>query len=593
MSTKGKVTIMLVVLALAIGAIFRWKDKVMPPAPVPQINMAQVQEQMKIQAAEAAKKAVADAEAKKLAGVMDKLLAGTNAASLVDSSTIPPVAAASDYEHTMKNGHIVIKQAINVWPGWAPFIMANHGMKPNDDSVFFKKYGFYVDLIQVDDPVHARDLFASGGIHSTWGTLDMFAIFAPELARDSRTSPVIVQQFDWSAGGDGIVARNGIKTINDLRAVNGRRKKVVLAQYSPSHYFIMTMLINANINPNEIDFRWSADAPSAAKIFVQDKSYDAFVGWSPDIYTVSEGCPDSLLICSSKTGNQMIMDTYAFRNDFFRDNPTIVANYVRGVFEGIDMVRANPTNAAIQLSTAFGIPTNDCLAMVGKDGGIVTGDAHLTNYRENVKVFSEAGNPANFEAIWNRAGLIYQQLGAITTPLPASKVKASQVLNSMSLEYKDVRDLSQPVFRPGIASKTLEATDREIMVKSISIKFAPNSSTLDTNYDPNISASLEEVGKLSGAMGYTVVGIEGNSDASKKGIVNADDVRRLSYDRAEAVRRALLEKYPTLDPNRFAIKGNGFDNPLPTMTDPTNVEHNRANRRTDVRIMAPEESETK
>ena len=64
-------------------------------------------------------------------------------------------------------------------------IVANNGMEPSDASVFFKKYGFYVKLSLVDDPVKARDLFASGQSHILWGTLDMMALFAPELVKDS------------------------------------------------------------------------------------------------------------------------------------------------------------------------------------------------------------------------------------------------------------------------------------------------------------------------------------------------------------------------------------------------------------------------
>jgi hypothetical protein len=188
----------------------------------------------------------------------------------------------------MKDGKLVVEFPINVWPGWAPIIMANAGMEPNDQSVFAKKYGFYVHLAIVDDPVKARDLFASGQSHILWGTLDMIALFAPELVKDSRTVPVVCQQMDFSAGGDGMVARGEIRSINDLRIKDGKRKKVVLAQNSPSHYLIMSLLIDAGIDPGDIDFKWSADAPSAAKIFVQDPSYDAFVGWSPDIYNVTD-----------------------------------------------------------------------------------------------------------------------------------------------------------------------------------------------------------------------------------------------------------------------------------------------------------------
>src|SRR5690606_23062863 len=127
----------------------------------------------------------------------------------------------------------IVKFPINMWIGWLPIVAANHGFAPNEDSVFFKEHGFKVDLTLIDDPVVARDTFASGRSHVLWGTMDMMVLFAPELMKDSRTAPRIVQQIDWSNGGDGIVVRDAIKTIKDLRG-----KTIVYAQNSPSQYYI-------------------------------------------------------------------------------------------------------------------------------------------------------------------------------------------------------------------------------------------------------------------------------------------------------------------------------------------------------------------
>ncbi|MEO5804617.1 MAG: hypothetical protein ABIR24_13915, partial [Verrucomicrobiota bacterium] len=295
MTTRGKLFLTIIILAVVGFGVFRWWDKL---APTNRSNTGSVNPQsVKDELAKAAK---ADA------GVANKLLAGDKAVSLVDGSAIPAVSGVSDYDKTMKDGKLVVQFPINVWPGWAPIIVANNGMAANEGSLFYKKYGFYVNLALVDDPVKARDLFASGHSHVLWGTLDMIALFAPELAKDSRTVPVVCQQIDWSDGGDGIVARGDIRTINDFRMKSGKRKKVVLAQNSPSHYLVMSLLIDAGIDPAEVDFKWAADAPSAAKIFVQDKSFDAFVGWSPDIYTVSEQVKDTRLVVSTDSANHLI-----------------------------------------------------------------------------------------------------------------------------------------------------------------------------------------------------------------------------------------------------------------------------------------------
>ena len=571
MTTRGKIILTILLLAVVGFGVYRWWDKIAPQSK-PQnvsIDVAKV------------KKAMEDA---KTVPTDIPLLAGTNVATLVQRSGIPAVSGVSDYKKEMKDGKLVVEFPINVWPGWAPIIMANSGLEPNDQSVFTKKYGFYVKLSIVDDPVKARDLFASGQSHILWGTLDMIALFAPELVKDSRTVPVVCQQVDFSAGGDGIVARGEIRSINDFRIKDGKRKKVVLAQNSPSHYLIMSLLIDAGIDPGDIDFKWSADAPSAAKIFVQDPSYDAFVGWSPDIYNVTDKLKGSRLVVTTGTANHLIADVWAVRNDFYRDHPEIVSGMVRGILEGVDMVRKDPSRAAQALATAFSLPLEDCKSMVGKDGGITEGDAHLANYRENAKFFLDPFNPASFEVVWNSASTIYKSLGTISTSVPAAKVKAASVLAAMSEEYKDVRDLSQPTFKPDALMKmSAEAGAGQILTKAVLISFEPNKAALNPEYDTTIPNTLEEIGKLAGRFGNAYIIIEGNTDASRKGIVPSDLVRQLSYDRADSVRKSIMEKYK-FDPNKFKVVGNGWENPLPGCTDPSNADHNKKNRRVEVKV---------
>ena len=592
MTTRGKIALTVLILAVFGFGAYRWWDKIAPTArpATPSVNPQAVRQALQTPPPAAAGKpspapatATAAAPAPTAADVTKQLLAGDKAVSLVDGSAIPAVAGVSYYDKPMKDGKLVVQFPINVWPGWAPIIVANNGLAANEGSLFFKRYGFYLQLSIVDDPVKARDLFASGHSHVLWGTLDMIALFAQELSRDSRTIPVVCQQVDWSGGGDGIVSRGELRTINDLRMKAGQRRKVIMAQNSPSHYLVMSLLIDAGIDPAEVDFKWSADAPAAAKIFVQDKSFDAFVGWSPDIYTVSDQVAGARLVVSTESANHLIADVWAVRNDFFHDYPDIVANLARGIFEGIDLVRKDPPGAARLLAAAYNLPAEDCQKMIGKDGGIASGDAHLTNYRENANFFLDPMNPSNFEVVWNRASTIYKSLGALSVPVPAAKVKAAGVLAKMADEYRNVRDLSQPTFKPGMLFKHAEADTGEILTKSVIIQFQPNSSTLNAEYDQSIPQTLEEIGKLAGSFGNAYIVIEGNTDASKKGLVPADLVRQLSYDRADAVRKSIMDKY-RFDPNKFKVLGNGWDNPLAGCTDPSNLEHNRKNRRVEVKV---------
>ncbi|RPI59207.1 MAG: hypothetical protein EHM48_09230, partial [Planctomycetaceae bacterium] len=123
----------------------------------------------------------------------------------IPADRLPAVKGNANYKWDADKK--IVKFSYNVWSGWLPVIMANRGTKPNTDSIFYKKYGFQVEMVLMDDPVIARDAFASGNVHTLWGTMDMMVLFAPELMKDSRTAPRIVQQIDWSNGGDGIVVR--------------------------------------------------------------------------------------------------------------------------------------------------------------------------------------------------------------------------------------------------------------------------------------------------------------------------------------------------------------------------------------------------
>ena len=130
---------------------------------------------------------------------------------------------------------------------------------------------FKVELVLIDDPVAMRDAYAAGNVHVGWATLDMLPLFLEGLRKDSRVMPRVYQQVDWSNGGDGIVVRETIKTMADLRG-----KTIVLAQNSPSHFFVLNALINAGVQPAEVEFKFTQDAFQAAAAFNADKRIAAW-----------------------------------------------------------------------------------------------------------------------------------------------------------------------------------------------------------------------------------------------------------------------------------------------------------------------------
>ncbi len=108
--------------------------------------------------------------------------------------------------------------------------------------------------------------------------------------------PRVYQQVDWSNGGDGIVVRDTIKTMADLRG-----KTVVLAQNSPSHFFVLNALINAGVQPAEVRLQVHAGRlPGRRGVQRRQEPSPACVSWAPDIYNLEKVKGNRMLVTTRR-----------------------------------------------------------------------------------------------------------------------------------------------------------------------------------------------------------------------------------------------------------------------------------------------------
>lgn len=497
--------------------------------------------------------------------------------SFIPSQKLPEVKGTSAYKPLPADR--TVRMALNVWAGWAPVIYANNGMKPGKTWTAPGGQPFKLELVLIDDPVAMRDAYAAGNVHIGWGTVDMVPLFVEGLRKDSRTMPRIFQQIDWSNGGDGIVVRNTIKSVADLRG-----KTCVLAQNSPSQYFLMNTLISGGVQPGEVEFKYTQDAFQAAAAFNADKSLACVVSWSPDIYNLEKVSGNRMLV-NTQTANKLIADVWFARADFAKDNPQIIEGLVRGIFDAMEALKTDTAKGRVAklMADGYSIPETDARNMLG--------DAHSTNYAENREFFVDANNPANFERTWNNAYFIYKRLGAVTDKTPFDQVMDFSVIQKLGAEAKfaNQKDEYQVQFVPTTAT-AVQAEKNEILTKTVVIQFFPNSDDIEKTvtgpdgkqapYDPNVPATLEEIGRLAAQYGASRIVIEGHTDASMKGQVDPTAVKDLSLRRANAVKQALLRKFKTLQPNQFVTSGMGWDRPA----DPNDPMNHAKNRRVEVKV---------
>ncbi len=508
------------------------------------------------------------------------------------SEKLPPIVAASAYAPLADR---TVKFALNVWAGWAPIILQNNGAAPGVKWETPGGQPFKVELVLIDNPVAMRDAYASGKAHIGWATLDMLPLFMDELKKDPRIMPRVFQQVDFSNGGDGIVFRRAHAkdpknpTVSDLRG-----KKIVLAQNSPSEYFVLNAMVNGGVQPGQVQFVYTEDAFQAAAAFNANKTIAACVSWAPDIYNLSK-LPENHLLVSTATANRLIADVWFARSDFARDHPDICEGLVRGIFAGMEKLKAEsgPKQAAKLMSKLYSIPETDSLGMLG--------DAHNTNYAENRDFFLNQNNPANFESTWNTAYLLYRKMNRITQQVPFDHVMDFSILQKIADEepFKSSRNEYRVNFAPRSVD-FVRAEGSEILTKVVTLHFFPNSWDLNKKvtvrengkdverlYEENLDAVLTEVGRLAAQYAGANIVVEGHTDSSMRGQASPNLSKDLSSKRAAAVKTELLRKFPSFSPNQFNTDGMGWDRPF----DPNDPDNHAKNRRVEIKVIALEKQD--
>jgi outer membrane protein OmpA-like peptidoglycan-associated protein len=242
------------------------------------------------------------------------------------------------------------------------------------------------------------------------------------------------------------------------------------------------------------------------------------------------------------------------------------------------------------MAAGYSIPESDALGMLG--------DAHSTNYAENREFFLNQNNPTNFERTWTTAYFLYKRINAVTEQTPFDQVMDFSIIQKLASEqkYASQKNEYETQFAPASAG-TVAGEKDEILTKTVVIHFFPNSWDLSKKvtrtvnnkeaeelYDPNVGFVVDEIGKLAGQYGAARIVIEGHTDGSMKSSVPKSTVQELSLNRANAVKEAVLRKFPSLQPNQFSTNGLGWDRPADT----SDADNHAKNRRVEIKVFPAE-----
>ena len=132
----------------------------------------------------------------------------------------------------------VLTMASNPFVGLAPFYVAM-------DKGFFKDCGLDFSMVDFDDSSAFCSALLAGKVDLAYTTLDAAIIAESQYEEDMLDVTAIV---DESAGADGILVKNDINSIADLKG-----KTVGVSINQTSHYLLMQALETAGLTDADVD----------------------------------------------------------------------------------------------------------------------------------------------------------------------------------------------------------------------------------------------------------------------------------------------------------------------------------------------------
>ena len=208
------------------------------------------------------------------------------------------------------------------WTGFAPLTLAK-------EAGIFKKHGLDVDLKKI--PQKDRHLaIASGDIQCAATTVETWVVWN---ANGVATKEIF--QMDKSYGADGMVVRNNIARIADLKG-----KTVAASAPGTAPYFTLAWMLKKNgLGVKDVKVATLEPGP-AAQAFIAGQN-DAAMTYEPYLSSVREK-PEAGKIIATTLDYPMVMDTFGCTPKFIAEQPRLVQGMVDAYFDAVEQIRKDP-----------------------------------------------------------------------------------------------------------------------------------------------------------------------------------------------------------------------------------------------------------
>ena len=476
-------------------------------------------------------------------------------------TTLPVLDAAAPYQ---PQGDI-IDVDISEYAGYAGLVVANGGLAPNPDSFFARNYGFQVRLVLAEEEGWSK--LNNGRIAASVTTADALAVLGRQF------DIVVPAQIGFSRGADQVVVDTGITSVNQLKG-----KTLAASQFNESEFFIRYLASEAGVPvkvlrdldakpaANELGLVFYEDAFVACDAYEAERAsrepgLHGCVGWSPRTDEVVAASGGGAKVLVSNRNLLIIADLLLVNRGFAQNHPEWVKGLVHGLLEGNRLVRDQPDAQLDTIARAFDWSRADTEAELRK--------VHLSNLPENLAFFNGQIDAAgSFQGIYQSSVLAYGNL--VRNPADPTRFVDSTHLDALAADGQFAHQtIAIAPIRTGSGTISLEGD--ALLSRDIRFFFEPNSAVLERDAPQNLQY-LETIRNYLQVSPGSIVLLRGHVDDAHRAEFEkqggqalvrnmALKAMELSRQRAQAVREALLQRYPNIPESRLELVGRGWEEP--------------------------------
>ena len=458
-----------------------------------------------------------------------------------------------DADTTYDTSDATINLSLDEWVGWKSII-------DSEALGYYDAEGIDVNINVINDATQSSNALIKGDLNAAGYTINRTAFLSNKF---TEAGVDIVMPFitNYSNGGDGIIAKTSIQSVEDLVDA-----KIAVPEFSEAQTLIAFFVNKSDLSQEDKDKIMDnlilfATADETAKAFFAGQ-VDVAATWEPYL-SQAQSMTDAHVLFSTASSSSLVMDGIVFRKDFAEAHPDVIQKFIRATLKASEAY-ATEFDAIRQIMPMFSTSTDEEIIAN-------TENARLATWKDNSDLLNGTAR-----TIYTDMCDIWESLGETVNRDMVDTIFDDSYIEAVADDFSSTETSIGTNSAVVTEENKQEVIDTEaLLTKSASVNFVKN--TAQFSDSAAASEVLDEFIDVAKVLDGTIIEIAGNTDPNPETDPEDTYNQKLSEQRAEAVKKYFVMN--GIDANRIVTVGNGSTNPVA----PNDTEENKAlNRRTDV-----------